>query len=146
MHLITEVQGDYSSLDEALRRSRDVVAATAADDTAELLAEYARGSHEGLAATGAEDTLTALRAGQVDTVLLDPSRTAGRTGWFGPEPAQVGATAEALRTDGPPDPRPAPHLDVAARAAVATAASVRIVPAGEPPAAHDGVAAVLRNR
>ncbi len=144
--LLTEVQGDYSSLDEALRRSREVVAATAAEDTADLLAEHARGSHEGLATTGADDTLAALRAGQVDTVLLDPGRAAGRTGWFGPEPADVGSTAEILHAGGLPDPRPAPLVDVAVRGAVATAAAVRIVPEGAAATANDGVAALLRYR
>jgi peptide subunit release factor 1 (eRF1) len=144
--VVTEVQGDYSSLDEALHRSRDVVAAAVADDTAALLAEHDRGSGEGLAVGGAEDTLTALRAGQAHTVLLDPTRAADRSGWFGPDGSQVGSTAIALHATGVLDPQPAALADVVIRAAASTAAAVRIMPAGTPATAQDGVAALLRYR
>ncbi len=145
--LLTEVQGDYSTLDEALRRSREVVAATVADDTAGLLADYRREQHpEGLAADGPVATLAALHAGQVDTVLLDPTHAERHTAWFGPNPAQVAATAEALRAAGVPDPQPAPLADIAVCAATATAATVRIVPADTPELAPSGIGALLRYR
>ncbi|WP_214370581.1 Vms1/Ankzf1 family peptidyl-tRNA hydrolase [Pseudonocardia sp. H11422] len=142
--LLTEVQGDYSTLDEALHRSRQLVAEVAADDTAALLSDYRRGCPEGLAVTGPDETLAALHAGQVDTVLLDPTRTVGHTAWFGPALARVGPTPEALRAGGVHDPQPAPLADVVVRAAAATAATVRIMPAGTPELAPASVAALLR--
>ena len=146
--LLTEVQGDYSSLDEALRRSMEVVATTVAHDTAELLEDYRREQQhpEGLAVGGSDATLAALHAAQVDTVLLDPIQAAGHTAWFGPNLAQVAGTADALRSAGVPDPQPAPLADTAVRAATATAAAVRIMPADTPELAPSGIGALLRYR
>lgn len=145
--LLTEVQGDYSTLDEALRRSTPVVADRAAADTAALLADYRQEQHpHGLAVAGAEDTLTALRAGQVDTLLLDPTLASGQTAWFGPERSQVCATAQPLFTAGVSTPRRASLIDVAIRGAAATGAAIRIAPAGTPELSPDGIAALLRYR
>jgi hypothetical protein len=96
--------------------------------------------------TGPDDTLATLAAGQVETVLVDPVRAEGHTAWFGPSPTQAASTRAALRAAGTADPQPAPLVDVAIRAAVATAAAVRIVPACSPELDHGGVAAVLRYR
>lgn len=142
--LITEVQGDYGTLDQALHRSRRVVAEVAAAETTALLADHRRGRSEGLSVSGPDETLAALHAGQVETLLLDPDATAGRTAWFGPDPSQVAATPEALLAAGVPDPQPAPLADVAVRAATATAATVRVVPAGTCETTPAGVAALLR--
>lgn len=142
--LVTEVQGDYGSLDEALRRSRDVVAEVVAGDTEALLAAHRGGRAQGMSVSGPDDTLAALHAGRVDTLLLDPVTAAGRTAWFGPDPTRAASAAEALTAAGVPDPRPAPLADVAVRAAAATGATVRIVPEGTPEAAPAGVGALLR--
>lgn len=147
VELLTEVQGDYRTLDEALARSRQVAAELAAADTAALLADYRREQHpQGLAVAGLDETLAALHAGRVDTVLLDPTRTTAHTAWFGPDPAQVAGTADGLRAAGVADPQSAPLADIAIRAAAATAASVRIMPAGTPETAPSGIAALLRYR
>jgi hypothetical protein len=143
--LLTEVQGDYGALDEALLRSGQVVADLAAADTAALLADHRRELRPGgSACAGPEDTLAALNAGQVDTLLLDPAATIDSGAWFGPAQVQVAATAEALHAAGVPDPKSGPLADIAIRAAVATSAHVRIVPAATPELAPTGIAALLR--
>lgn len=145
--LLTEVQGDYSSLDEPLHRSTQVVADLAAADTTAVLADYCQEQHErGLSVVGAAATLAALHAGQVDTLLLDPTAATGRTAWFGPGQAQVADTLERLHTAGVTHPRCAPLTDVAIRAAAGTAAAVRIMPAGTHELAPSGIAALLRYR
>jgi hypothetical protein len=95
---------------------------------------------------GPDDTLATPAAGQVQTLLVDALRAEGDTAWFGPSPTHAASTASALRAAGVPDPRSARLADVAVRAAVATAAAVRIVPAGAPELDPGGVAAVLRYR
>ena len=99
--LVSEVQGDYSGIDEALARSAQLVAGLAEQDTAALLADYARERGQGdLSSVGPAATLEALALGQVETVLIDPSRTVGQTAWFGPQLAQVASTREILEQAG----------------------------------------------
>jgi hypothetical protein len=146
LDLLEEVQGDYGDLDDALRRSEQLVTDLAEADTTTLLDDLRRGLNDGSAVTGPDDTLATLAAGQVQTLLVDASRAEGHTAWFGPSPPQAASTAAALRAAGVADPRPARLADVAIRAAVATAAAVRIVPAPTPKLDPGGVAAVLRYR
>lgn len=142
--LVSEVQGDYSGIDEALARSAQLVAGLAEQDTAALLADYARERGQGdLSSVGAAATLDALALGQVETVLIDPSRTGGQTAWFGPGLAQVALTREALEPAGV-EAEEAPLDDVLIRAAAGTAATVRIVPPGAPELAPTGVGGLLR--
>lgn len=142
--LISEVQGDYSSIDEALARSAQLVAGLAEQETATLLADYARERGQGdLSSVGPAATLEALALGQVESVLIDPSRTAGQTAWFGPELAQVAATRETLEQAGV-EAEEAPLDDVLVRAAAGTAARIRIVPPGAPELAPTGVGGLLR--
>lgn len=145
--LLTEVQGDYNSLEEALRRSRELVAEVVERDTAGILADYERERGQGdRSSVGPAETLDALARGQVETVLLDPTRTEGLTAWFGPELAQVGASEEALRAAGVASPAPASLDDVLTRAAAGTSAVVRLVPAGADHVAPSGVGGLLRYR
>jgi hypothetical protein len=145
--LLMEVQGDYSGLDEALRRSGDVVTAIVDEETAALLADYERERGEDdLSSVGPSETLEALARGQVGTLLLDPSRTVTHTAWFGPEPAQVASCPEDLERVGVVDPTEAPLDDVLIRAAVTTAAKVRITPPGVGQLAPSGVGGLLRFR
>lgn len=143
---LAEVQGDYGDLDEALRRSERLVADVAAADTAAVLDDLQQGRPGGTAVAGPDDTLATLAAGQVATLLVEPTRAVDHTAWFGPEPVQVASTAAALRAAGVADPQPAPLADVAIRAAIATAAAVRIVPPDAPDLDAGGVAALLRYR
>lgn len=143
--LLHEVQGDYSNVDEALRRSTERVAGVAQSDTAQLLEDYRERQAQGLTVAGPQATLAALHAGQVDTLLLDPA-TADGTAWCGPDPAQVGASEQALHSAGVLDPRPAPLADAAVRAAAGTAAAIRLVPPGTPELEQGGIGALLRYR
>lgn len=162
--LLAEVQGEYSNLDEALRRSDELIEAAAAEDIAALLADYRR-EHEsgGLGIAGANATLDALHAGQVGTLLVEPqplvelqqeaqTHDGGQEGkgvppaWCGPELAQVSATAQSLRAAGVADPKPVPLADAAIRAAAGTGAVVRIVPTGALKSGPGGIAALLRYR
>jgi len=107
--LLAEVQGDYSSVDEVLHRGRELVADVAEVDTAALLADFERERGQGdLSSVGPPATLEALARGQVETVLLDPVRTAGRTAWFGPDLSQVAETPEGLQAAGDAGPTEAP--------------------------------------
>lgn len=145
--LLTEVQGDYSGLDEAVSRAEQVVTDHAAAETEALLADVREqlGSN-GLATLGGADTLAALSAGQVDTLLIEPGAAAGRTAWFGQEPTAVAADQQRLQLEVESRGTEAPLADVAVRAAVATSASVRIVPAGTTELGEQGVGALLRFR
>ena len=144
--LVSEVQGDYSGIDEALARSAQLVAGLAEQETAALLADYARERGQGdLSSVGPAATLDALVLGQVETVLIDPSRTVDQTAWFGPGLAQVAGTRESLEQAGV-EPAEAPLDDVLIRAAAGTVATVRIVPPGAPELAPTGVGGLLRYR
>jgi hypothetical protein len=144
--LVSEVQGDYSGIDEALSRSARLVADLAEQDTDALLADYARERGQGdLSSVGPAATLDALGRGQVEAVLIDPNATVGQTAWFGPGLAQVAATRETLVQAGL-EPDEAPLDDVLIRAAAGTGATVRIVPPGAPEVAPTGVGGLLRYR
>ena len=143
--LLTEIQGEYRDIDEALRLAEQIVAARADADAEEALAAHARElGQDDLATAGPAATLDALVRGQVDTLLLDPTRTTGQTAWFGPDVTQVAATARALRSAGVADPQQAQLVDVAIRAALGTAAGVRITLPGAGGIAPSGIGALLR--
>jgi peptide subunit release factor 1 (eRF1) len=143
--LLMEVGGDYQGLNEALRRCAGMLADWADAETMQVLeklsSEQARGD---LAAIGTEATLRALTRGQVDTVLLDPSRTGAARAFFDPASSQAATQRDKLLAAGVPDLRSAELDDVVIRAALRTGAAVRIVPAGSGDLPGDGVAAVLR--
>ena len=95
------------------------------------------------AAEGPRATLAALAMAAVDVLLIeadDPED--GRTGWFGPEPAQVGATAAGLGGMGVDEPAEGRLADVAVRAALGTGAGIRVVGAGA--GLEGGIGAILR--
>jgi hypothetical protein len=95
------------------------------------------------AAEGPRATLAALAMAAADVLLIagdDPDDP--RTAWFGPEPAQVAATAGDLRAMGVDEPVEARLVDVAVRAALGTGAGIRVVGAGAGP--DGGIGAILR--
>jgi hypothetical protein len=109
---------------------------------AALLDRVDDGMANGVAARGLARTLEALAMGRVDVLLVHDDLTDERTAWFGPEPTQVGRTADDLRALGVDDPVEARAVDVAVRAALATSAGVRVLPS--PDRLPDGFGALLR--
>jgi hypothetical protein len=115
-------------------------------DTAAMLADFNEGRPRGLAVNGSVATLSALSAGQVEVLLLDPTQIEGHTACCGGEPTQVAASAQALTAIGVAEPQTAALADVAVREALAAHAQVRIVPAGTPELTPTGIGEVLRYR
>lgn len=143
--LLTEVQGDYRTLDEALRRSGQVVADVAEEDTRALLDAYLAGQgSDRLSAAGPQAALAALREGRAEALLVDPTQVGEDQAWFGPELMQAAESEAELKTVGVLDGRTAPLVDVAVRAAAGTAARVRIMPAGTTELAPTGIGVLLR--
>jgi hypothetical protein len=141
--LLEEVQGDYSSADEALARSQDIVSELADRDSADALADWERETGQSDAPTsGPEPVLVALREGRAAMVVIDPALVEGETAWIGDEPSQVAATADELVALGVEEPVEAPLVDVVVRGAVATDADVRVV--HEPRLGRGGVGMTLR--
>jgi hypothetical protein len=127
------------------RRVTAAVAERLRAETDELLAAYAqeRGQND-LGVEGAAATLAALRMAQVDTLLVTTELPAEATAWYGPA-----ATAAALSRDeavalGVDEPIQARLIDVLLRAALGTAATVRVVPGDREDAPRSGVGALLR--
>lgn len=142
--LVVEVQGDYSSVDNAAEQAREVAAAVAAQETETVLENYARELEQGgNACIGAESTL-ALAAGQAEEVLLDPSRSAGGVAWFATEPVMVAGDNATVTTAGASDSQRAPLENVLVWGAAASGAAVRVAPAGAPQLDSSGVGALLR--
>jgi len=131
------------SLDAMAADVETLVATAVAADTVEVLRKFReeRGQHD-RAADGPAATLAALAAAQADTVLVHDDPDDERTAWFGPEPGQVGTTAEEVASFGVERPRTGRLVDVAVRAALGTGAGVRVVPRGGGP--RGGLGAILR--
>jgi hypothetical protein len=126
----TELSGEYTDIEEALSHAEPVVAGRVRADTEEILAAHERETGQvDQATSGPAATLAALARAQVETLLLDPRAAAGIEAWFGPEPTDCAASAEQARGFGVAAPMPAPLADVAVRAALATEAAVRVLPA-----------------
>jgi hypothetical protein len=112
-------------------------------DTAEILDKFAEEMGQSdRAADGATATVAALAQAQVDVLLVEESPDRSRPALFGDEPTQVGLTPAELEAMGVSDPREAPLVDVAVRAALGTGAGVRVVPGGT--SLTDGLGAILR--
>lgn len=108
--------------------------------------EHGQGEHgrAGASATGVTAVVSALRQGQVDTLLVDPDALPADGGlWSGPEPVQLGLTSDELFTMGVADPWSASLDDLLVRAAAATEADLLAVSADEIPLT-DGIGARLR--
>lgn len=110
--------------------------------TGALLARFAeeRG-RAGRAAEGVDDVVGALRAGQVETLLIADDGADVRTGWFGEDAHAIAATAASARTLGL-DVREGRLREALVRAAVGTDAAVRVVGTDAGPA--EGIGALLR--
>lgn len=96
---------------------------------------------DGLAVDGLQGVLTALRAEQVDTLLLDGTAARDVTVWIGEVPSQVATDADELRALGGEPTAQVPADAALLRAAAATGAAFAPLD-GE--GVTDGVAALLR--
>ena len=126
--------------------ARDVV--TAARQTVLDRLDQETGRPDGLAVGGLEPVLQALRAQQVDTLLLDGGVERPGTLWVGDTPSQVATDAERLRGLGS-EPVAQVPVDAALLAAAAASGAAfeplgggRTGLVGKP--VEDGVAALLR--
>jgi peptide subunit release factor 1 (eRF1) len=132
---------------EALTAEVDeLLQAAVAEDQAAVLERFREGLGQGRkAADGPARVTEALQAALVDTLLVhddpgaDPDEQ--RMAWFGPEPTQLALDRADLEAMGVGEQRQARLVDVAVRAALATGADVRVVPAS---VVRDGVGAILR--
>jgi len=121
----------------------------AAETTSRLLSRFAeQRCHGGLAVDGEAATLTALAQGRVAVLLVAPHVAAGRTAWFGAEPAQVRPVGHRPPVEWA-RPAAGPLVDVAIRVALLTGAQVRVLAPGDPAALAnrtlaDGIGALCR--
>src|SRR4051812_34164657 len=93
---------------------------------------------------GVADVVAALRKAQVRTLILTTGLGPDATLWFGPEPAQLGVTAQEVLDLGTDDAREGPLVDVLLRTSIATGADVQLVPGELDSAPREGVGALLR--
>jgi hypothetical protein len=110
-----------------------------------LLGEYAQERAQlKRGCDGVADVVAALRKAQVQTLILTAAIGEGATLWFGPDPSQLGVTAEEVRDLGADDVTEGPLVDVLLRTAIATGADVQLVPGELETAPREGVGALLR--
>ena len=121
----------------------ELVAEIVQSDTDEVLAKFEEELGQGdLAAEGPSAVIEALEKAQVEVLLIRDDAEDERTAWIGPEPVHIGMARdrlEAMRVD---DPVEARLRDAAVRAALGTAAKIRILPDGRGP--REGIGAILR--
>jgi hypothetical protein len=140
-----EVEGGRGlGADEDLdREAQDLVRAAVDRETATVLETFREeASQRDLAVEGAASTLQALARAQVELLLIHDDPEDDRRGWFGPEPTHVSATAGGLRELGVDPVNEGRLVDTTVRAALGTAASVRVIPAEAGVA--DGIGGILR--
>lgn len=144
--VLVEVEGSRA-VDGGLSAIADDIVKAVDNAVAEDTVAFLRKFKEELgqadrAVQGPADVLTALAAGQVDVLLVHDDIDDDREAWFGDEPTQVAADRAGVEAMGATEPRSGRLVDVAVRAAFATSASVRVVPASAGGAG--GLGALLR--
>ena len=132
---------DGSDDERATEIDRLVHTAVAAE-TVEVLHTFRSEAGQGRAVEGREATIDAIRQARADVLLLhdDPDDT--HTVWTGPSTEHLALDPSALEAMGVDDGREVRLTDALIHAALASGASVRILPATTPPA--EGVGAILR--
>jgi len=114
-------------------------------DTDEVLAKFEEELGQGdLAAEGREAVIEALEKAQVEVLLIRDDAEDERTAWIGPEPMHIGMARDRLEAMGVDEPHEARLRDAAVRAALGTAARIRLLPDGRGP--REGIGAILRWR
>lgn len=123
----------------------ELVAEVVQRDTDEVVAKFEEELGQGdLAAEGPGAVIDALEKAQVEVLLTRDDTEDDRTVWIGPEPVHIGMTRDRLEAMGVDDPHEARLRDAAVRAAIGTAARIRLLPDGRGP--RDGIGAILRWR
>jgi hypothetical protein len=141
--VIDGARSDDGSSQQITDAIAGLVAEAVDADTAAFLEKFAEEMGQSdRAADGAAATVAALARGQVDVLLVQEDADPGRSAFFGDEPTQLGLTSADIEAMGMDEPREAPLVDVAVRAALGTGAGVRVVPPES--GLTDGLAAILR--
>jgi hypothetical protein len=129
--------GSEERRDDDIRR---LVHTAVAAETVQLVRTFREEDGRGArAAVGVTDVFAALRAAQVDVLLVHDDPDDDRLAWYGDEPGDVGSDRTDLMSSSPDQGR---LVDVAIRAALGTGASVRVVPGVD--GLDDSIAAILR--
>ena len=125
-----------------VRRLRDALDRVSERQTRQLLAAFAEELGTYRAVQGVRDTVSALAAGRVATLLVDPVAVAGNI-WFSAGATELyAAHDQAILATGPIDSGPLAR--VAIRAALLSGAQVRILPPETGPTPVDGIGALCR--
>jgi hypothetical protein len=124
------------------RRIRGALDRVAERQTSQLLATFAEDLGTGRAVQGAGDTVSALAAGRVAILLVDPATAVGSV-WFGTGGTELYSDDDqVLLAPGPVES--GPLVSVAIRAALLSGAQVRMLPPGTAPTLLDGIGALCR--
>ena len=94
----------------------------------EVADRFSEAGGHGLAVSGLPQVVEALRRAQVDTLLLPPDWADETVTWFGPDPLQLGLTADELHALGVDDPQRSAACDVVLRAAAGSDAAAVVIP------------------
>lgn len=141
-------RGSDGSEELVAQRVRDAVALHVAQESLDLLAQFAQERGQARrACDGVEDVVQALRKAQVQILLVTTALTGAQDGgtlFYGPDPAVLGTTRDEVTSLGVDDVKEGATLDVLVRAALATGADVQIVADEPKEAPNGGVGAVLR--
>ena len=139
--LIEQGRAADGSEEERAEEVRRLVNTAVAEDTVALLEKFREeNGQQDRAADGAAGTIEALNQAAVDVLLLHDDRE--RTAWIGPQAVPLGLDRRAATVGSDAEAQEVPLADAALRAALATGATVRVVPAAGP--VQDGIGALLR--
>jgi Bacterial archaeo-eukaryotic release factor family 2 len=132
-----------AAVDEAVARVAADQDQAVVDRFNQALGRAASGVDDVLAAAGLADTVGALRAAQVETLLIVDDPSSDALAWIGPEPVHIALTAQELTELGVREPVQ-DRLDAAlVRAAAGTDASIVTLAPGQLQLTH-GLGATFR--
>jgi hypothetical protein len=151
-HLPSAVRALVQTLDSEGGRAADGSAERRRAEVRARVADAARAEEDALLSSlearadvvvsGVAPTLSALRAGQVATLLVEDRVDDTRSAWFAGPATEVAAGRAMLDGDG--TPAQGRLVDVAVRAALGGDAAVHVLASGRLPYTADGLGALLR--
>jgi Bacterial archaeo-eukaryotic release factor family 2 len=149
--LMQVVGGEVPSIEVVLEEAARLAAETEGADTGELLDRFEQERRQrNLAADGPAATFEALARSQVDVLLLGDRLEDERTAWFGEAGQSAALDRDTLLPTGEATPAETRLVDVAVRAALLSAATVRVLETPDPEQPEDprrptdGLGALLR--